>query len=89
MEKIKKNIFGYLCEGTEKQMNELYDLINREDYTNPRFQKFMYIWISGDNIGLSWFPKEKYSQYKGNNYVVALAKYMGHVNAGKSIYSLD
>ena len=89
MEKIQKNIFGYHCEGTQKQMDELYDLMNREDYTNPRFQKYMYVWISGDNTGLRWYPKEKYSQYKGNNYIVDLAIYMGQENADKSIYSID
>ena len=89
MGKIQKDIFGYPCEGTPKQMDELYDLINREDYSNPKFQKYMYVWIPGDNTGLRWYPKEQYCQHKGNNYIVAVAHYMGHEEAYKSCYSID
>lgn len=88
MKKFKQDIFGYPFEATEKQLKEIYNLTNEEDYTNPKFQKYFYVWIPGDNTGLRWYPKEKYCQFKNNDYIVALAQYMGFHYAYKSQYSI-
>ena len=40
MKKFKQDIFGYPFEATEKQLKEIYNLTNEEDYTNPKFQKY-------------------------------------------------
>ena len=87
--KEKKEIFGYPCEGTKKQIEEMTELLNTEHYMKPRFQKYFYVWDQGEGTGICWFPKEQYCQAKGNNYIVALAQYMGHEEAAKSYYSVD
>jgi hypothetical protein len=87
--KEKRCIFGYNFEATPKQLNEIYYLLCEEKYTSKRFQKYLYVWIMGDNTGVYWFPKEKYSSYKGNNYIVALMHYAGKKYAHKSKFSID
>ena len=70
----KKNIFGYeLKARSEKQLDEMYELLNFEDYTNPKFIKYFHVWVS-EGPGLYWFPKEQY--YGGFiPYAVALLHY--------------
>ena len=55
----KKNIFGYDLKGTEKQLNEMYDLMNYEAYDKRNFTQYFHVWVK-EGTGVWWFPKEKY-----------------------------
>lgn len=55
----RKNIYGYELKGTEKQLKEMYDLLNYEAYDNVRFTHYFHVWIK-EGTGVWWFPKEKY-----------------------------
>lgn len=70
----KRNIFGYeLKAKTEKQLNEMYDLLNYEDYDKKRFSHYFHVWVH-EGTGVYWFPKEKY--YGGTTpYAIALIHY--------------
>lgn len=85
--KDKKIIFGFPCEGTQKQLEEMYDLLNREDYTSPRFGKYFYRWVNGDNTGLRWYPKAQYCSIKGDDYAIALIGISGNHLPYKSEYA--
>lgn len=70
---MKKTIFGYQLKGTESQLNEMYDLLNCEDYESKKFVKYFYVWVS-EGSGVFYFPKERY--YAGEqSYAIALLKY--------------
>lgn len=81
-----KTLFGYECKGTPEQLDEMYDLLNYEDYANPKFQKYFHVWVSTNNTGVYWFPKEAY--YGGEEtYVHALLKYAG-MSVDHSMYEV-
>ena len=87
MSKINKTIFGYPCQGTEKQLAEMYNLLNFEDYTTTKFGKYFYRWINGDNTGLRWFPRPEYCSLKGDNYAIALIAESGNHQPYRSQYA--
>ena len=67
----KRNVFGFeLKAQTERQLNEMYDLLNYEDYDKKRFSHYFHVWVH-EGTGVYWFPIEKY--YGGTTpYAVAL-----------------
>lgn len=78
---MEREIFGYTLKGTEKQLDEMYDLFNREDYTTAGFQHYFYVWVN-EGTGVYFFPKERYfvSDYHGErHYAIALLNYGGRL----------
>lgn len=83
----RKSIFGYELKGTEKQLNEMYELLNYEDYDNKKFAKYFHVWVH-EGTGVHWFPKEKY--YGGYvAYGIALLEYATPSNFSNRIYESD
>lgn len=72
-----RDICGYPMVATPKQLDEISELLSREDYRNPRFKKYFNVWISTNNTGVYWFPKEQYYAYQGSRYVADLVHYAG------------
>lgn len=71
-----KDIFGYKVKGTKEQLDEMFDLLNAEDYRSPSFRQYFHVWISKNNTGVYWFPREEF--YGGEEpYVFALFEYAG------------
>lgn len=68
---ITKDVFGLPVKGTKKQVEEMYDLVNYEDYTTPRFGKYFYRWVC-EGTGVYYFPKPQYCSLEGDDYAVAL-----------------
>ena len=73
----RRDICGLPMMATTKQLDEINELLNKEDYNNPRFRKYFSVWTSTNGTGVYWFPKEQYFFYKGAAYVVALIRYAG------------
>ena len=73
---MEREIFGYHLKGTDKQLDEMYDLLNREDYTSSKFQHYFYVWVH-EGTGVYWFPKERYFvSFRGErHYPIALFYY--------------
>lgn len=67
-----REIYGWKLKGTPLQLNEMHELLNFEAYYTKPFSKYFHVWVSTDNTGVHWFPKEKY--YAGEEeYIHALA----------------
>lgn len=64
--KVIKNVFGFELKGTERQINEMYDLINREDFYNPKFKKYFLCWVN-QGTGIYYFPRKQYFVSKDGN----------------------
>lgn len=83
----RKTIFGYELKGTSEQLDEMYVLLNEEDYPNPKFQKYFHVWVSTNNTGVYWFPREEF--YGGDDeYVFALFRYAG-LSVDHSMYEVS
>ena len=64
--KIIKQVFEFELKGTTKQLKEMYDLWNKEDFYNPLFKKYFLCWV---NLGTGIYAcprKEYFVSYKGN-----------------------
>lgn len=57
--KVIKKVFDFELKGTEKQLKEMYDLWNREDFYNPKFKKYFLCWVNY-GTGIYAFPRKQY-----------------------------
>lgn len=85
--KENREIFGFPCRGTKAQLDEMYNLLNYEDYTKPKFGKYFYRWVTGTNSGLMWYPRPEYCSIKGDDYVLALFRASGNQAPYRSVYA--
>lgn len=56
--KYTKRVFSYKLRGTKKQLEEMYDCLNRECYWETKFKK--YFEVIRTTHGLFFIPHKKY-----------------------------
>lgn len=57
--KLIRKVFNYELKGTKKQLEEMYDLFNKEDFYNPKFKKYFHCWINY-GTGIYIYPRKQY-----------------------------
>ena len=72
-----RKLFCYELKGTKKQLDEMYKLMNYEDFYNPLFTKYFDLWIG--YYGYCYFPKKEYfvSRNGNTNYNESYLEYKG------------
>lgn len=74
-----KKIHCYELKGSEKQLKEMYSLLEFEKYRDPKMTKYFDVW-SNYPYGVFFFPKKEYfvSKYGNTNYEECLKEYRGY-----------
>ena len=76
MKKIEiRKLFSYELKGSKKELDEMYKLMNYEDFYNPLFKKYFHLWVG--LYGFYYFPKQEYFVSKDgiNDYNLAYRNY--------------
>lgn len=73
---MEKQIYCYRLKGSEKELNEMKEIINNDGFDMKNCSKYFYTWVI-EGLGRFMFPKEKYfvSRDGESNYIIALMKY--------------